>query len=275
MRANEQARAWFGRARIVLVCGEGDFAKNLEDDSLNFVFARSFDEIRLHLETGALDAAIIEDDATVASDASVLAHDIRLVGIGIVIATKTRLAAERHLRERLAVHIGALDYRAQLVDMIFVASWETELFRRAMARFHLASLTPPDMPRMRYVKSEGQLSPSESTMAFVFGGIDDLPSTRSASAGDGKRSIEPVLVAPSISDVNRGPIARPSETVTRPPSESLLGSLRRPQIDLSTAVESSASTSSIARVHSKGTLLFLALVAIGMAAFALWRWLLP
>lgn len=41
---------------------------------MNFVFARSFDEIRLHLETEALDAAVVEDDATFPSDASELSQ---------------------------------------------------------------------------------------------------------------------------------------------------------------------------------------------------------
>jgi hypothetical protein len=230
MRASEQARQWFGRPRVVLVCGSGEFVGSIEDTHLKLVHAQTAEAIHGALQAGAIDAAVIEEDPIPGVDASTVARELRIIGIGTVLARRARYTAEQSLRERLTVCVSSPHFRRHLVDAIWIACLETELVRNVLTDLFHAGITPPATPRIRYTQSDGQLAPSESTMAFVFGdlclsSIQETPDVESSG-----------LIAPSVPVVRDQRSVDDSRTVSFSPSDALLRSLREKSLAQSRTV---------------------------------------
>lgn len=272
MPVQEVARTWFGRLRVILVCGTGDFASRLEEDSLRLIYARSLREVRDHVETGLIDAALVEETPWPNGDRAAVARELRSLGIGVVFAVQTKTVAEQCLRDRLTVFLSAPNFRRNLIDALWVACCETEVVRATLVEIFRASTGTPATPRMRFVENNGHIEPSESTVAYVFG---DLPTEREqkAHAAEGTDTT-PSLVAPPIPFIESNSWSDASRTVTEAPPQSLLDSLRahldlgEQKIEQRSTVEKDRPAS---RYTMKGRHAIILLLSFVTLSVAIWR----
>jgi hypothetical protein len=206
---------------VILLCGRGEYSDLLKSESVNIVHARTRAALDASLLQGPIDVAIIEETPWPGEDAISLCRSVRGRGIGTVFAARGADSAARLLRERMTVDLSGSDLEQHLDNAVWLACSETELMRRDAAELfaRIASGFPPLF--MRYVEEDGQLAPSQSTMAYIF---DEPPK---ASVIEGKAP----LVAPQIPGAQAWQIEESAtsarSTIALEPSASFLRSLRR------------------------------------------------
>jgi hypothetical protein len=163
------------RTRVILICGNGDFVRIHEHRAWTVVYARSVQELIARLRIGMIDAAVIEEDPWPGAELLGIARELRAQGIGIVVAARTKTAAERGLREHPTVLLGSPASRSRLGEAIALACFETDLVQATTGELFRSRFTPPATPRVRYIEKAGAFEPSKSTMSYVFGDLE-LPS---------------------------------------------------------------------------------------------------
>ncbi len=221
MSVRDVARDWLERQMVILLCGRGEYSDLLRSESVNIVHTKSRAELDASLIRGPIDVAIIEETPWPGEDALSVCRSVRGRGIGTVFAARSKDSAARLLRERMTVDLSVPDLEQHLDNAIWLACCETELMRRDAAEL-LARIASGALPLfMRYVEEEGQLAPSQSTMAYIF---DETPKV---SVLEGRAP----LVAPQIPGAQAWQIehsaASARSTIALEPSASFLRSLRR------------------------------------------------
>lgn len=222
MISHDLARDIFGRPIVLLVCGRGDYAARFQGELLTLVHVHSRAQLTAALYT-TIDVAIVEESPWPGEDGAVLGRIVRARGIGTVFVARGLAGTARLLRDRVTVDLSLTDVEQRLDNAIWLACCETELLRRdaSEALKRISDSTPPAV--MRYVGADGQMAPSRSTMAYMFG---EAPRLSMAEGALPLAAPEP-LVAPEAPEALPGAPRRPAPTQMLPPSTTLLQSLRR------------------------------------------------